>query len=78
MHLACETCGRTYLAEPAFDGVQLVPSPDALTRLLMEADRVAESELNALVRKIAAVLESRLGFGTAADLSHRPGDYDPR
>jgi len=64
MHLACETCGRPYLAEPGFDGVQLVPSPDALTRLLMQADRVAETEFDALVRKIAAVLETRPGFGT--------------
>jgi hypothetical protein len=59
MRLACETCGRPYLAEPGFDGVQLMPSPDGLTRLLMQADRVAEAELDALVRKIAAVLETR-------------------
>lgn len=63
MHLACETCGRTYPAEPGFDGVQLVPSPDALTRLLMEADRVVETEFDALVRRIAAVLETRPRFG---------------
>lgn len=63
MHLACETCGRTYLAEPGFDGVQLFPSPDALTRLLMEADRVVETEFDALVRKIAAVLQNRPAFG---------------
>ncbi|HLY89533.1 MAG TPA: hypothetical protein VKQ27_11170 [Acetobacteraceae bacterium] len=47
------------MAEPEFGGVQLFPSPDSLTRLLMQADRVVETEFNALVRKIAAALESR-------------------
>ena len=59
MHMACETCGRALVAEPGFGGVQLIPSPDSLTRLLMQADRVVEAEFHALVRKIAAALESR-------------------
>jgi hypothetical protein len=62
MYMACETCGRPLMAEPDFDGVQLLPSPDSLTRLLMQADRVVETEFAALVRKIAAALESRPGF----------------
>jgi hypothetical protein len=60
MFMACETCGRTLMAEPEFGGVQLLPSPDSLTRLLMQADRVVETDFAALVRKIATVLESRL------------------
>jgi hypothetical protein len=59
MYMACETCGRTLVAEPEFGGVQFFPSPDSLTRLLMQADRVVEAEFHALARKIAAVLESR-------------------
>lgn len=59
MYTACETCGRPLMAEQELGGVQLFPSPDSLTRLLMQADRVVETEFNALVHKIAAALESR-------------------
>ena len=59
MYTACETCGRPLMAEPEFGGVQLFPSPDSLTRLLMQADRVVDTEFDALVRQIAAALESR-------------------
>jgi hypothetical protein len=72
MRLACETCGRSYVAEPQFDGVQLFPSPDALTQLLMQADRVVATEFDTLVRRIATVLAGRGSHPVAA-----AGGFEP-
>jgi hypothetical protein len=38
--------------------VQLLPSPDPLTRLLMEADGVAESDIHALLKQIVTEREA--------------------
>jgi hypothetical protein len=41
--------------------LQLFPSPDPLTRLLMEADGVDESDLQALLEQIAMARPSSCG-----------------
>jgi hypothetical protein len=39
--------------------LQLIPSPDELTRLLMQADRVTASDFDALVRQVSEAIGNR-------------------
>jgi hypothetical protein len=52
--MPCETCRfmRCKL-DPCRHSLQVAWPPDALTRLLMEADGVTESALDALLRRVA-------------------------
>ena len=59
MLIACNSNGSAGCAEGQFGGLRLVPSPDELTRLLMKADQVADSDFDALVRQVSKAISNR-------------------
>jgi hypothetical protein len=56
MQIACSSCGYP---EAQLGGLRLLPDPDELTRLLMKADRVADSDFAVLLRQVSEALGSR-------------------
>jgi hypothetical protein len=59
MLIACNSNHSADCAKGQFSGLRLVPSPDELTRLLMEADRVTDSDFDVLVRQVSKAIRSR-------------------
>jgi hypothetical protein len=56
--MLCETCGCMMCeGHPSRQSLRMVWPPDALTRLLMKADGVAESTLDALLQRVARTRE---------------------
>jgi hypothetical protein len=70
MLIACNSNGSAQETEGRFGGLRLVPSPDELTRLLMQADRVTDSDFNALVRQVTKAIGNR---SSGEQHTHRRG-----
>jgi len=56
MQIAYHACG---CVEAQLCGLRLVPDPDELTRLLMKADRVTDSDWAVLIRRVSDAIEGR-------------------
>ncbi len=59
MLIACNSNRPADCADGRFGGLRLAPSPDELTRLVMKADRVTDSDFDALMRQVSKAIDNR-------------------